>query len=95
MLPLTNIRSLTEFVRNSKSCVRRLEKSGEPEVLTVNGRAKVVVQDAASYQKLLDAAEMAQTVSLLQKRLDAAKSGTAGIPADQVLAKMKSKLIRS
>ena len=31
-----------------------MRETGNPVVLTVNGKAQVVVQDAASYQKLLD-----------------------------------------
>ncbi len=57
MVKLQNIRSLSEFQRNTKSHLRRLKSTGQPEVLTVNGKAELVVQDAASYQKLLDSVD--------------------------------------
>ena len=92
MVKLSNIRSLTDFLRNSKTHIRRLERSGQPEVLTVNGQARVVIQDADSYQKLLDAADLSQSAAILHRRLLAADAGKPGIPADQVLAKIRAKL---
>lgn len=52
-----DIRSLSEFKRNSQELMQHLRESGRPIVLTVNGKAQIVVQDAASYQKLLDRLE--------------------------------------
>ena len=55
MLDISNdIRSLSDFKRNSREFLEQMRETGNPVVLTVNGRAEVVVQDAASYQKLLD-----------------------------------------
>lgn len=57
MIDLGDIRSLTHFIRNSKAHVERLRETGRPEVLTVNGEAAIVVQDARAYQRILDALE--------------------------------------
>ena len=51
-----NITSLSNFQRNTRELVQRLRDTGRPLVLTVNGRASLVVQDAAAYQHLLDLA---------------------------------------
>jgi len=51
-----DITSLSNFQRNTRDLVQRLRDTGRPLVLTVNGRAELVVQDAASYQYLLDLA---------------------------------------
>jgi prevent-host-death family protein len=48
-----DIQSLSDFKRNSREFLERMRETGNPVVLTINGRAEVVVQDAASYQKLL------------------------------------------
>lgn len=56
---MEDIGSLTDFHRNSKIHWRRLKTSGRPEVLTINGKAELVVQDAAAYQRLLEAVERA------------------------------------
>jgi len=64
--------SLTNFKRQSAAYLRRLHKTGEPVVLTVNGKAKVVVQDAAAYQRLADAAskiEREETIAAIREGL--------------------------
>ena len=54
MLDTRQIHSLTDFLRNHKAHVARLKETKAPEILTVNGRAEIVIQDAESYQDLLD-----------------------------------------
>ena len=57
MIDLTkDIQSLTNFRRNSGDFMKQLKKTKRPIVLTVNGKAEAIVQDAASYQRLLDIA---------------------------------------
>jgi hypothetical protein len=70
MIALQDIRSLTDFQRNTKSHLRRLKSSGRPEVLTVNGRAELIVQDASAYEETLDA------IRGIQRGLDGMKAGT-------------------
>ncbi|HZL29224.1 MAG TPA: type II toxin-antitoxin system Phd/YefM family antitoxin [Acidobacteriaceae bacterium] len=53
-LNIKDIRSVTDFQRNVKTHVARLKKTKAPMVLTVNGSASIVVQDAGTYQELLD-----------------------------------------
>ncbi len=58
MLDLANdIRSLSDFKRNTVDLLDRLRKTGHPLVLTINGKAELVVQDAVAYQALLDRVE--------------------------------------
>lgn len=79
MLNLSNgIDSLTNFKRQTADYLQRLRKTGEPVVLTVNGKAEVVVQDAAAYQKLVDAAarvDRQETVAAIKAGLDDAEAG--------------------
>jgi prevent-host-death family protein len=56
----TGIDSLTNFKRQTSEYIERLRETGEPVVLTVNGKAEVVVQDADAYQKLVEAAHRAE-----------------------------------
>jgi len=46
-----------------------MRKTKQPVVLTVNGKAAVVVQDAESYQKLLELKERSEVVEILRHRL--------------------------
>jgi len=83
MIALQDIRSLTDFQRNTKSHLRRLKSSGRPEVLTVNGRAELIVQDAAAFEDMLDA------IRGIQRGLDEMKSGT-GKPFRQALDEIRA-----
>ena len=52
-----DIGSLTDFNRNTKAHLKRLRRTGRPELLTVNGKAEVVVQSASAYQRLINLLE--------------------------------------
>lgn len=74
----TGIDSLTNFKRQSAEILDRLQQTGEPLVLTVNGKAQVVVQDAGAYQRLLDTAakaEREETVAAIREGLSDIKAG--------------------
>jgi prevent-host-death family protein len=55
-----DIQSLTTFRRRSGDFMKQLKKTKRPVVLTVNGKAQAVVQDAEAYQRLLDIAARAK-----------------------------------
>jgi PHD/YefM family antitoxin component YafN of YafNO toxin-antitoxin module len=84
MIALQDIRSLTDFQRNTKAHLRRLKSSGRPVVLTVNGRAELIVQDAAAFEDTLDA------IRGIQRGLDEMKKGI-GEPAKVVLGRIRAK----
>jgi hypothetical protein len=84
MIALQDIRSLTDFQRNTKAHLRRLKSTGRPEVLTVNGRAELIVQDAAAFEDTLDA------IRGIQRGLDAMKTGT-GKPFRQALDEIRAR----
>lgn len=77
VINLQDIHSLTDFSRNTKAYARRLKKTGRPAILTVNGHAEFVVQDAASYQRLLDIAARAEDAAKLDRSLDDVEAGRA------------------
>lgn len=93
MVQLTDIHPLTGFLRDHKTHLERLAETGRPEVLTVNGKARVVVQDAEAYQKMLDALDAVETERIVRERLAAMDRGEAGVPAEQVLGDT-GKLVR-
>jgi hypothetical protein len=57
MIRPEDIGSLTDFARNTRAHLNRLRRTGRPELLTVNGKAEVVVQSAAAYQRLIESLE--------------------------------------
>ena len=70
-----DIRSLSDFKRKTPEFVKLLEATGEPVVLTMNGRAKVVVQDAQSYQKMVDVVERAKDIDAIRAGLESVDAG--------------------
>jgi PHD/YefM family antitoxin component YafN of YafNO toxin-antitoxin module len=52
-----DIGSLTDFQRNTKAHLKKLRRSGRPEMLTINGKAELVVQSAAAYERLIASLE--------------------------------------
>lgn len=54
MIKLENIHPLTDFKRNAKAFVDRIKATKSPIVLTVNGKAEVVLQDAVAFQEMTE-----------------------------------------
>lgn len=81
-LNLRNIHPLSEFQRSAKTFLNTLKETQSPMVLTVNGKAAVVVQDAESYQCLLERLEQLEIMAGLRRSLDEFEQGK-GIPLDQ------------
>ena len=75
------IHPLTDFLRNAKAHIARLKETGRPEVLTVNGKAEVVVLDAASYQAMIDQLDRADLIESLKQAIAQIERGE-GIPLE-------------
>jgi prevent-host-death family protein len=76
MLDITkDIQSLTTFRRRSGDFIEQLKKTKRPVVLTVNGKAAAVVQDAKAYQRLLDIAARADADEGIRQGLQDAREG--------------------
>ena len=70
-----DIQALTTFRNNSAAFLEQLKKTKRPMVLTVNGKAAAVLQDAASYQRLLDIAAQADAQEGIRQGLEDVKEG--------------------
>ena len=88
MIDLREVRSVTEFQRNIKDYVGRLKEKKTPLVLTINGRAEIVVQDAESYQVLLDRLERAETLGAIRRGVEQ-MGGGEGIPLDEAEKRLR------
>lgn len=75
-----DIQPVTAFRRKPQQFLRHLKKSKRPVVLTVNGKAEAIVQDAGAYQELLDLAARADVhEAIRQGREDVAQGRTRGV----------------
>ncbi|HEX7721487.1 MAG TPA: type II toxin-antitoxin system Phd/YefM family antitoxin [Pyrinomonadaceae bacterium] len=68
-----DIHSLSTFKRDTAKLVRQMKKTKAPVVLTVNGKAELVVQDAESYQALLEAKDRIETIEGIKRGLESMK----------------------
>jgi prevent-host-death family protein len=89
-----DIHSLTDFKRNTTEFLRQLKETGHPVVLTINGKAELIVQDAASYQRLFDLAERLETIQAVKESLSSANRGE-GRPLDEVFNVLEKELRRA
>jgi PHD/YefM family antitoxin component YafN of YafNO toxin-antitoxin module len=67
MIHLQDIHSLSEFQRNTREFLVRMKQNKRPVALTINGKAEIVVQDAESYQQILDRLERAETLAAIRQ----------------------------
>jgi prevent-host-death family protein len=85
-----DIQFLSTFKRNTNEFITQMKVTGNPVVLTVNGKAELVVQDAESYQKLLDSIEYLESIIGIKKGLEDIVSGDTQ-PLDKFVEEMQQK----
>jgi hypothetical protein len=94
MFQLADIHPLTDFLRNHKKHIERLQSAGKPEVLTINGKAEIVIQDAESYQRLLDVIDRAEAIVGIRRGIESMERGE-GRPMRALLSEMRKRKGRS
>ena len=90
MVALSDIYSLTDFQRKTREHVQRLKETRRPHVLTVNGKAELVVQDADAYQAMLDVVAEAEAIVGIKRGLDSMHRGE-GRDAFEALQELRSR----
>ena len=93
MIKLEDIHSLSDFQRNTKAHVERLKETGHPEVLTVNGKAELVVVSAEAFQDWADKIERADAIEGIRRGLAEAEAGKGRSVRDAVAAIRKKRRI--
>src|SRR5262245_4851764 len=81
------IDTLTNFKRDTTRFLKQLREAKGPVVLTINGKAELVVQDAASYQALLERVERPEAMAAVTEGLEDRAAGR-GRPARLVLEEL-------
>ncbi len=87
---INTTQSLTDFKQNPTPFVEELKKSKTPLVLTVDGKAEVVVLDAEAYREILDKIEYADDVNAIREGAVSFERGE-GKPAREALGKLGEK----
>ena len=79
---------MTTFRRNPGKFMKHLKKTKKPLILTINGKAEAVVQDAEAYQQLLDIAAQADIFEGIRQGLEDVKEARVR-PAREALEKFR------
>lgn len=90
MLSLSDIHPLSEFQRSAKAFLAKLKATKAPMVLTVNGKAAAVVQDAESYQELLERLELLESIAGIRKSIEEFEQGE-GMPLNEAWKQLREK----
>lgn len=77
-----DIQSLSVFKRDTAKFLRQLKKTGQPIVLTVNGKAAAVIHDADSYEEYLSEKRRQTVIAGLHRGMEDVKAGRVR-PADE------------
>lgn len=88
MFDLGTPSTLADFQANLREHLERLELTGKPEVLTVEGGPDVVVQTADAYRELLRRLDYAECVVGIMKGREAAARGDS-LPLDEAFAEIR------
>ena len=89
-----DIRALTDFKRHTVDFVNQMKETRHPVVLTVNGRAELVVQDAEGNQRTMDRLAYLETVAAIREGVATAAEGRVQ-PAREAMAALQEKLALS
>ena len=85
-----DIHPLSDFKRNTPKYLEQLRETGDPMVLTINGRAALVVMDTESYQEILDRLAYAEGLAAIRKGVEEFDRGE-GRPARKALEELRRK----
>ena len=69
MFSSSDVHTVTEFSRKPAAHIKRLADSKRPELLTVNGKSTLVVQDAAARERMADSANHAESLQNIRRAL--------------------------
>jgi prevent-host-death family protein len=84
-----DIQPMTAFRNHSAEFMQHLRETKRPLILTVNGKAAAVVQDAEAYQHLLDLAAEASAEEGVRQGLEDVKHGRTR-PASEVFDEIRA-----
>ena len=86
-----DIYSVSDFNRKPAEHIKRLRETKTPEILTVNGKAAVVMIDPESYDQLTQDAELSRTLEQIALAKSQYKKGQSQ-SLDEVFNDLKEQL---
>ena len=81
----SQVKPISYLKSHAAEIVRDITESGEPMLITQNGEAKVVVQDAQSYEDLQQTVALLKILAMGQKDIETGNF----TPTDEVFAELE------
>jgi prevent-host-death family protein len=91
MYTTSDIYPVSDFNRKPSEHIKRMQATKKPEVLTVNGKAAVVMVDPESYDKLIKQAELLETIERVNAAAAAFDRGE-GRPIAEAFAELGERI---
>jgi prevent-host-death family protein len=83
-----SIQPISYLKSHAATLVTELTRDGEPLIVTQNGRARLVVQDIASFERTRETLALLRLLAMGQKQLDEGKA----LPVDSAFAGIRQRL---
>jgi len=91
MIRPTDVHTLDSFRRRTKRHVELLQSTGRPQLLTVNGKPAVVVQDAAAYEGQMERIQVLEALAESVRQVDGGKARDARQAVRSLLDELKGR----
>src|ERR1017187_2869096 len=92
MISTQHTQSLTDFRQKATETLDRLNKTGEAEILTVNGEARAVLMSPAVYDELAREAQLIRDAAVIRRSRKEFKEGK-GQDVNSFLNELQAELL--
>jgi len=92
MIATERTQSLSAFRKTAAETIARLNRTGDAEIITVNGEARAVLISPAVYDELAREAELSRDVAAIRQSMKELDEGM-GRPANEVFAQLRAELL--
>ena len=66
MFSIEAIHPVSDFSHKPEEFIKRLKATGKPEILTVNGKAEIIIQDFLAYEDLMNLLDSLEKITLAE-----------------------------
>lgn len=92
MIAAQHTQSLSDFRKTAGETLDRLNRTGEAEILTVNGEARAVLLSPAVYDELAREAQLTRDVAIIRKAMKQIDDGNY-IDSSEFFGGLRSQLL--
>jgi prevent-host-death family protein len=87
----TDIIPFSEYRKNMRANIARMNKTGRPVIITTNGKPDVVIISPKEFDRLTASFELLESARIIRQSIKAFEEGK-GIPLDVAMAKLRQRI---